>query len=62
MIIYVLQESDKSRCKYCNRYVHLLIEKEASAQYSPIFFICFDCRRVFQAGIGEVEPGDAEEL
>ena len=62
MIPYVLQQSTSSRCKNCNEYVELLIERETSPRISPpIFFICFDCKKVFQAGVGELELIKVEE-
>ena len=59
--VYIIQKSDKSRCKHCEKYVDLLIERDANPTPGPIFFICFDCRRVFQAGVGEVEREDSEK-
>ena len=56
MILYVLQKSTSSRCKYCEEYVHLLIEKGTNPIDTPVFFICFECKRVFQAGVGELKP------
>jgi hypothetical protein len=41
--------------------VYLLIEKDVNPIVLPIFFICFDCGRVFQAGVGELKPIDPEE-
>jgi len=56
---YVIQETAKSRCKYCNKPVHLLIEKDPQLTFQfdpfPMFYICFDCKKVFHIGIGEVE-------
>jgi len=54
MILYTLQESTSSRCKECSRYVHLLIEKNPSPRDTPVFFICFECAMVSQAGVGEL--------
>jgi hypothetical protein len=39
----------------------LLIEKGTNPIDTPVFFICFECKRVFQAGIGELEPIDPED-
>jgi len=60
---YVIQGTGKSRCKYCNRPVHLLIEKDPNLfrfDSLPMFYICFDCKKVFQVGIGEVERAENE--
>lgn len=59
--IYIIQKSDKSICRYCGEYVDLLIEKDPVPMKTPIFFICFDCRRVFQAGVGEVKREEDTE-
>jgi len=60
---YVLQKSDSSRCYECDKYVYLLIEKYANPSGTfPIFFICFDCKRVSQAGVGRLEPIGTEDL
>ncbi len=61
MILYVLQKSTSSLCKYCEEYTYLLIEKEPNPLVVPIFFICFNCKRVFQAGVGELKPIDPED-
>ena len=60
MISYVLQKSTSSKCKYCEEYVFLLIEEGPDVFHCPVFFICFKCERVFQAGIGELEPINPE--
>jgi hypothetical protein len=57
---YVLQKSKKSYCKYCTGYVHLLIEKHSGFGPTPTFYICFECKRVFHVGIGEVERVELE--
>ncbi len=70
MIPYVLQRTTSSRCKNCNEYVELLIQEgdfdytlclNAAHANLPAFFICFDCRKVFQAGVGELELIRIEE-
>lgn len=50
---FVLQETKKSFCPDldCQKPVVLLVHQDA---VGPIFYICFHCRRVFQAGMSEV--------
>lgn len=48
---FVLQDAAKSRCPGCLQPVVCLVQKDARG---PIFFICFACQRVFQAGWSEV--------
>jgi hypothetical protein len=48
-------------CKHCEQYLFLLIEKGVNVLNTPVFFICFDCRKVYQAGVGELEPINTEE-
>jgi uncharacterized protein with PIN domain len=54
---YVMQMDEKSFCKYCGKSVELLCPDVA--KFTPIrdkwFYICFDCRKVFQIGRGEVQ-------
>lgn len=50
---YVMQMTEKSCCKYCNKMVEILIAKNPN-RLTPIFYICFDCRKVFEIGHGEV--------
>ena len=52
---YVLQKAGKSYCKYCDESVYLLIEKDSGFLPHPVFYICFDCEKVFHVGVGEVE-------
>lgn len=51
---YILQHDEKSSCKYCDKYVELLTP-EWPERRSKMFYICFDCRKVFEAGVGEVK-------
>lgn len=51
---YVLQLDEKSICKYCGKYIELLCTQWVSLR-KAWFYICFDCRKVFQVGKGEVE-------
>ena len=56
---YVIQKTTGSYCYYCDELVHLLIEEmPSSAVRMPMFYICFDCEKVFQIGVGEVERGE----
>ena len=56
MIPYVLQQASSSVCRDCHKYLKLLIEKgEVQFFNLPAFYICFDCKKVFQVGIGELE-------
>lgn len=49
---FVLQ-SVSARCPKCDWPVVLLIHGDASPR-RPAFYVCFECRSVFQAGVGEV--------
>ena len=52
---YILQLAEKSRCRYCNSYVSLLAEGSEAAKFSiPWFYICWNCHRIWEVGIGEV--------
>lgn len=48
---YVLQMDEKSICKYCGKHVELLAPSFTKGR---MFYICFDCRKVFEVGVGEV--------
>ncbi len=51
---YVLQKSEGSHCSHCNGTVYLLIEELGNFESVPTFYICFECKRAFHAGVGEV--------
>lgn len=61
MIKYVLQSTSLSSCNHCDKHLKLLIEAEidevsyVDPMDRPTFFICFNCNRVFQAGVGELK-------
>jgi len=61
VILYVLQKATSSKCSHCDKYVYLLIEKDVNPIVLPIFFICFDCEKVSQAGVGPLKPIDPED-
>ena len=50
---YILQVDEKTFCKYYGKSVELLCHAMAG-RGSYMFYICFDCRKVFQVGKGEV--------
>jgi hypothetical protein len=52
---YVLQKAGKAYCKYCDESIYLLIEEAPFAPGGPVFYICFDCQKIFHVGVGEVE-------
>ncbi len=58
---YVLQNMPGSYCLHCNKKLHLLIEKFITSGDEHIFYICFHCDSVFQAGVGEVEKIEVRE-
>ena len=51
---YVLQEASKTRCPICTHRVDLLIQGLPNG-HRPAFYVCWDCREVFQIGQGRVE-------
>ena len=52
---FVLQIDEKSYCKYCGKNVELLCHDMITVHGTrPMFYICFDCRKVFEVGKGEV--------
>lgn len=52
-IDYVIQKTTGSYCLECEDLLYLLIPQYASTK--PKFYICFDCRLVFEVGKGKVE-------
>ena len=54
---YVLQPCE-SRCKECDSKVGLLIERNGRPG-TPVFFVCWHCHKVYQAGRGECMRDDA---
>jgi len=61
MLQYVLQKTTSSFCNDCEKNVYLLIEKYPNPGVNAIFYICFDCEKVSQAGVGPLEPIDPED-
>jgi hypothetical protein len=56
---YVIQKTDGSYCPKCYQLLDLLIKDKPSKE-EPMFYICFDCVKVFQIGVGEVRREDIE--
>lgn len=56
---YVIQHEKKSFCKYCEQEVELLTP-EYPTKRQKMFYVCWPCKKVFEAGVGEVpvEKGD----
>jgi uncharacterized protein with PIN domain len=50
-ISYVRLKTAKSTCSKCHGPLTLLQRKDG---FSTMFFICWKCQRVYQAGVGEV--------
>lgn len=54
---YILQKADKSHCPGCKKYVDLLCTDEPmleALKRKHWFYICWNCKRVFELGKGEV--------
>jgi hypothetical protein len=49
---YVIQKAEKSTCPKCGLTVDLLAPE---INNGPIFYICWPCKIVAQAGVGPVE-------
>ncbi len=61
-IEYVLVSSPRSLCP-CRQKLVLLCPKDQKTDASeiakdPLFWICWNCKRVFQTGVGEVRFAD----
>lgn len=54
---YIIQPAHKSRCPACNRRSWLLCPEDPYRQ-APMFYLCFQCRKVFQVGVAEVKRED----
>ena len=50
---YIIQETEKTFCKYCGKPVHLLCHWTVRTNV-PAFYVCFPCKKIFQVGHGEV--------
>ena len=55
---YVLQHAEKSICPKCQKYLELLCHEWAGPRRERAFYICFDCRVVYEVGKGEVRRED----
>lgn len=58
MATYIMQKIDSSFCPKCGKKVFLLCPKSAKDcgnKSLPWFYICFDCDKVSQIGVGPVE-------
>ena len=51
--LWTIQTTTKSHCGHCMGYLDLLCE-DYPAPGSPMFYICWTCKKVLQAGEGEV--------
>jgi hypothetical protein len=51
--LYVLSPAPKSKCPDCDGTVELLMKK--SLGLGPIFYVCWTCKKLFEAGRGPVE-------
>lgn len=56
---YVLQKMEKSHCPKCLKLVWLLVYDERPVG-TPSFFICFECRQIWQVGVGPVVKTEPE--
>lgn len=52
-MIYIIQNV-RAVCPDCNKPVKLLCEKDITMT-SPMFYICWNCDKVYQTGVGEVK-------
>lgn len=50
---YLIQPALKTHCNNCGAPVWLLCNKDMP-RHSPAFYICFNCRRTTQIGVGIV--------
>ncbi len=50
---YTLTTAHKSYCPQCSKTVTLLAVLEVITK--PAFYVCFDCERIGQVGVGPVE-------
>lgn len=50
---YIIQKTQKSHCPECNQTVDLLAPINPRMR-GAIFYICWNCKAIFQAGVGEV--------
>jgi uncharacterized protein with PIN domain len=51
-IPYVRVKTPKSTCSKCHGPLTLLQRKDG---FASMFYICWNCQKVFQAGVGEVQ-------
>jgi hypothetical protein len=58
---YVLQLTSKSICPDCGENVHLLCPDGVKLLNGRMFFICFTCKTVAEAGVGKVLDCDADD-
>lgn len=49
---YVITLTTKTHCPTCNKLVDLLTKNWSMNK--PMFYICWDCRKIFEVGKGEV--------
>jgi hypothetical protein len=50
---YIIQRTTTSRCSLCKQPLELLCPEEPDG--NPMFYICFNHKRVFQIGVGPVK-------
>jgi uncharacterized protein with PIN domain len=54
--MYIMHLIEKSVCPQCHKHVELLCEEYHIKKGLPaMFYICFDCRKVYEVGVGEVK-------
>lgn len=51
---YIMIPAEKSHCPSNPDHKIVLLCREDQPPRSNDFYICFDCRRIFQIGVGEV--------
>lgn len=51
---WVVKHDEKSFCSRCGQELELLCKEFSLSRRDPMFYICWACKKVFQAGVGEV--------
>jgi DNA-directed RNA polymerase subunit RPC12/RpoP len=57
---YVVQTTTKSKCLHCDKHVDLLCHEWAGPKRERAFYICFECKRIYEVGRGEVRREKVE--
>jgi DNA-directed RNA polymerase subunit RPC12/RpoP len=50
---WVLTKADRSHCPHCHHTTTMLSRIDLPKPPAPMFYICFRCQRIFEAGVGE---------